>query len=115
MSKSQRVKGAAFEREVCTLLSEALGVAVRRNIGQSRDGGDDITVGRVRIECKRRAKVAAYEWIDQVERACSAGEVGVVVFRADQRRPYAIVPVEQLVTLLRLEAEAGAGVAAYEA
>lgn len=103
--KRAKRRGASFELEIARVLSEALGRDVRRNIGQARDGGDDITVGRVRVECKRRARISAYEWIEQVERACSPGEWGAVVFRADHRAAYAIVPLAQLVTLLRLEGE----------
>lgn len=105
MSRSQRLKGAAFEREIAAALTAALGVPVRRNLGQARDSGDDITFGKVRIECKRRAKVACYEWIDQVQAACNDGERGIVVFRADGRQAHAIVPLADMITLLRLELE----------
>ncbi|MEB3214605.1 MAG: hypothetical protein VKL39_24865, partial [Leptolyngbyaceae bacterium] len=35
MSASQRRKGAAAEREVSAILTDALGVAVKRKLGQS--------------------------------------------------------------------------------
>jgi hypothetical protein len=44
MGASQRRKGAAGENELAKILSDQLGWVVKRNIGQSRDGGDDITV-----------------------------------------------------------------------
>ena len=59
MSAYQRRRGAGFEREISGYLSERLGRVVKRKLGQARDSGDDIQVGRFRIECKRRASIAA--------------------------------------------------------
>ena len=58
MSKHSRDKGATFEREIANDLTADWGTPVKRNIGQARDGGDDITVSPFRIECKRRAGIA---------------------------------------------------------
>jgi hypothetical protein len=44
--KSSRDKGARGEREFAELLSNELGQVVKRKLGQARDGGDDISVGR---------------------------------------------------------------------
>ena len=85
MGAMQRRKGATFEREVAHDLAAALGVKVTRNIGQSRDGGDDITVGPFRVECKRRKRLAVVEgWLAQAEasRDCE-GQMPVVVARQD--------------------------------
>lgn len=66
MSKSQRTKGAAGERELCNILHDRLGVDVHRNLSQTRDGGTDIAMGPFRIEVKRRARIAGvYDWLDQ--------------------------------------------------
>jgi hypothetical protein len=84
MSKSQRTKGAAFEREVCALFSSALGREVKRNIAQSRDGGYDIPVGPLRVECKRRKALGTvYGWLQQAIDATEAPAVPCVVARQD--------------------------------
>lgn len=101
MSKSQRNKGSGYEREVANLLSELLGQVVRRNIGQSRDGGDDITVGKFRIECKRRASIAVYPWMEQAEAACHEGQIPVVVMRGDQKGSLLVLRLEDGVDLIR--------------
>lgn len=90
MGKAQRTKGATFERAVANDLSERLGRVVQRNIGQSRDGGDDITVQPFRIECKARAGIASLAWLEQAEAASRAGEIPVVVMKAD-RKPWAVL------------------------
>lgn len=68
MSKSQRTKGAAFEREICDVFTSALNppTPFKRNIGQARDGGNDIDVGPLLIECKRRKTLGTvYAWLQQ--------------------------------------------------
>ena len=66
MSASQRRKGAAGEREACAALAEEFGTVVRRNLGQARDSGHDISLGRWSIEVKRRKSMPTlYSWIEQ--------------------------------------------------
>jgi len=103
MSKSQRDKGAAFERETCSLLNDELGVDVGRNLGQSRDGGDDITLGKYRIECKRRASIALYEWWEQVNKAAKVGEIPVLAIRADRKERLWVIDDKTMMMFLRGE------------
>lgn len=84
MSKSQRTKGAGFEREIVRALKE-LGHDATRNLDQWRDGGGDISLDRWMIECKRRSKIAVYEWMDQAVKAANPNQVPVVIARADKR------------------------------
>ena len=79
MGRSQRVKGATFERDIAQQLG------AKRNIGQARDGGDDITLGRLRIECKRRKRLGTVQaWLAQATAACDRdGDIPVVVARED--------------------------------
>lgn len=103
MSKMQRTKGASFEREVCAMLSDHLGTIVKRNLAQTRGGateGSDITVGRFSIECKRRASIAVYEWLDQANRD-AAGKTPLVVARADGRRSVVIMDLEAFIPMMR--------------
>jgi len=102
MGASQRTKGAVYEREVANYLSDELGREVKRNIGQARDGGDDITIGKFRLECKRRARIGnIYEWLDQAQAASEVGECPVVVARGDGRRSVAIVDLAIFTQLMR--------------
>lgn len=94
MGKAQRTKGATFEREIANDLSDRWGRVVKRNIGQSRDGGDDITAAPFRIECKRRKGIAVYEWMDQVCRASDEDDIPVVIMRADSRKPLVLMTYE---------------------
>ena len=75
VSKSQRNKGAAFEREVCATFSAMLGREVKRHLGQARDSGEDIDLGWAMVECKRRKTLKVlYSWFTQV-RAAVNGKV----------------------------------------
>lgn len=67
MSKWQRTKGAAGEREFFARLSTLLGLVdpLKRTLGQARDGGHDGDCGPLRIEVKRRNKIACLRWMDQ--------------------------------------------------
>ena len=104
MSKSQRIKGQAGEREVVHIIRDTLGIECHRNLDQTRDGGADIHLPPFRIEVKRRARIAnVYEWMQQAENACSIGEKPVVAFRADGRGWLALVPLEHFLSLIREE------------
>lgn len=69
MGKAQRTKGATYEREVASAFTEALGLfdaPIARNIGQARDGGNDLDVGPLVVECKRRKSLLTFQkWLAQ--------------------------------------------------
>lgn len=100
MSGYQRRKGAEFEREVATYLSDRLGLIVRRKLGQARDGGDDIQIGQFRIEVKRRHSLAFMAWLEQCIACSKQGEIPVVVARADGKEPVAIMRLADIVPLI---------------
>src|SRR3974390_261082 len=78
----QRDKGANGERELCALLTDWLGFVVKRNLGQARDSGHDITLPGFHIECKRRARLGyLYDWMAQA--ASNADQTPAVAMRAD--------------------------------
>ena len=60
--KSARNKGAAFEREVAKILSDATGVEWKRGLGQTRGGGseradvytEDLVGSLFHVECKNQ-------------------------------------------------------------
>jgi len=100
MSKSQRIKGANYERDIVHDLADYLGVDCARNLEQTRDGGADIVLDRFVIECKRRAGIAVYDWVDQAQAACKEGQTPIVVCRADRRESLAIMKWSDFLTLL---------------
>ena len=101
--KSARDKGARGERELAEMLSNELGTMVKRKLGQARDGGDDIQVGRFRIEVKRRETLAVEQWAKQVEAAAEPGDVPVVAFRRNGEPWRAVVPMAWLIAAMREE------------
>lgn len=110
--RGKRRKGANGENELAAILSDELGVVVKRKLGQARDGGHDIEIGRFLIEVKRQERLAIEAWCKQVEAACTTvskidanGELGdpvpVVVFRRNGEPWRAVVPLDFLVKGIR--------------
>ena len=103
VSRRERDKGAGFEREIATLLSDHLGRCVRRNLAQSRGGkqeGGDLVAGNFSFECKRRASLAFYNWLEQATEDAGPDRVPVVIVRADRKQPVAILALADLMPLL---------------
>ena len=100
MGRSERAKGAAFEREVAGYLSEHLGRVVKRKLEQARDGGDDIQVGKFRMECKRRKRLGFYAWMDQALKACETGDIPIVIARGDGHDAVALIFLDDLTPML---------------
>lgn len=114
MSRMQREKGKAGEREVCGILSDALGARFTRNLGQERDEGNDIDVPRVGggsfvLEVKRHEQLRPYAFMDQVEREVQlrarlrvAGrpDVPIVVMRQNGRQWLGLMWFADLVPLI---------------
>ena len=96
-----RNKGAAGEREFAALLSDQLGQVVKRKLGQARDGGDDIQVGRFRIEVKRRERLQVVEWCEQVEACADAAEVPVLAFRRNGEPWRVVLRLDDFIPMLR--------------
>lgn len=86
---------------MCEALTEALGVPVKRLLGQERDGGVDIKIGPFAIDCKRRKKVAnLYEWIME---ATGMNDTPVVALRADGERWLVVMELKDWIKLAREE------------
>jgi hypothetical protein len=103
VSSYQRRKGAAGELELAALLTEQLGRVVKRNLGQARDSGDDITIERFRIEAKRCQVLKVPAWCRQVEAAAKPGEIPVVAFRRNGEPWRVIVTLDDFLPLMRGE------------
>lgn len=109
--KTSRTKGAVFEREIAARFSTEFEQEQKRNIGQARDGGSDIDVGPLVVECKRRKTLGTvYGWLRQAIAATAAkpahkqlrdwfgketqydlARIPVVVAREDQGEPIVIM------------------------
>lgn len=94
MSAMSRRKGATHEREVVNIL-KASGHPCARNLDQTRDGGGDIPFGDWLIECKRRHKIAIYEWWDQCVAACEENrkewQMGFGVIKDPAKKPMLVI------------------------
>lgn len=86
--RSNRQRGAAKERELFGLLSEALGVPIKRELRQSRDGGaDGEGLPGWAIECKYVASLSRPAWWRQVLRAAAdSGRQPVLFYRVARPR-----------------------------
>jgi len=101
MGKLQRQRGANFEREIVADLAETLGVKTRRNLTQYQVSGEgDLIVGNYVIECKRRRKIAVYEFMEQAEQACSDEQTPIVLMRADGEKTLAMMRWADFMKLL---------------
>lgn len=104
MGAMQRRKGASAERELAALLTDSLGITVKRKLGAARDGGDDIQVARYRIEAKNHARLAIPQWLRQAEASCTEpGDVPIVAFRQVGGQWYVVMAVEDWIPLIREE------------
>lgn len=96
-----RTKGATGERELAQMLSDELGFVVQRKLGQARDGGDDIQVGKYKIEVKRREALRIEDWCRQIEACAGPEDVPVVAFRRNGQPWRAVVPMAWLIKRIR--------------
>lgn len=83
-----RRKGAAAEREALKLLGEELGVALVRNIQQTRDGGADcICIPGFAIEVKRHERLSRPTWWRQAcEQAARVGGEPLLLYRRSREQ-----------------------------
>ena len=100
-----RNKGAAGERELSKILTDELGFEVKRKLGQARDGGDDIQVGKYRIEVKRREALRLDDWCQQIEACCDPREVPVVAYRRNGQPWRVVLPLNWFVKAMREDLE----------
>lgn len=104
MGRLQRNRGATTEREIATYLTEQLGTAVKRKLGQARDSGEDISIPPFRIEVKRRRGFAGLSFLKQAETGAEPGELPVVIIRVDgDLRPMVLMRLDHFVPMMREE------------
>ena len=99
--RGKRNKGAAGERELAGILKDHLGFEVKRNLGQARDGADDITIQKFRIEVKRQERLQVDVWSKQVEDCSNAGEVPVLIYRRNGQPWRVCLKLDDFIPMLR--------------
>ncbi len=102
MARSSRDKGARGEREVAEIFRGA-GFDCDRvpNSGGLRLRGDLYGDLPVHVEVKRQNTARPWQWLAQAEAEAPPATVPVVAFRRDRSEWYAMLPLEELVRLLR--------------
>lgn len=84
--RSSRRRGAQGERELAGLLSDELGLSIKRMLGQERDGGADLHIGPLRIQVKRCERIELGKWWRQT--LDDAGDdIPILAYRAS-RKPW---------------------------
>jgi Holliday junction resolvase len=113
MSRMQRTKGSAGERELARLIDEHLGVRLVRNLEQSRRGGHDLTLAdaedpnpvarvlaRYAVEVKRYATASPalirQWWSQAVEQALRASLTPCLAYREDRQDWRVVLPLCEL-------------------
>lgn len=86
MSAMSRTKGAAFERTVANLLTEATGSRWRRRVRQhdadSDVVADDPAMAHLVVECKHADRLCLPDWWRQAQAQCQRpGQIPVLVYR----------------------------------
>ena len=99
--RGKRNKGAAGERELAALLSDHLGFVVKRNLGQARDGADDITIEHFRLEVKRQERLQIDAWSAQVEACALPGQIPVVAYRRNGQPWRVCLLLEHFIPMMR--------------
>lgn len=92
-------KGQRGERELCSLLSEKLGIDLAWNLGQSRSGGADIELPGYAIEVKRGERLLS-KWIDQAIRQAGNDRIPVLAWRQNGK-PWRVLILTDLDGLAR--------------
>lgn len=101
MGAKSRTKGAAAERELAHLLADHLGVALKRKLEQTRDGGYDLEgLPGIALECKRYAKAGSSEkrtwWLQTIKQARASKSIPVLAYRLDRAEWTFVVQLSDL-------------------
>jgi Holliday junction resolvase len=99
--RGKRNKGAAGERELAGILKDHLGFEVKRNLGQARDGADDITIQKFRIEVKRQERLQVDKWSEQVESCSKSGEIPILAYRRNGQPWRVCLKLDDFIPMLR--------------
>lgn len=106
--RGARAKGAAFERACAKKIDAALGTSSRRNLqpqGGSAVGSDLVVTKRGKrlpfsIECKHGIKPNPRSAFEQCTRDAQAGDYAIAVIKDDQKRPFCVLSLDDLLELI---------------
>lgn len=93
-------------RRVCEMIREALGVKVVPNVMKARENvtGADIKLNPYSIDVQRKARIGAiYEWLERAANNCTPSERPLVLCKADGKEWVAVLPMTELLRLIREE------------
>ncbi|WP_259341659.1 putative PDDEXK endonuclease [Bordetella avium] len=95
MSKLSRTKGAAYERKVALMLSEATGMTWRRRV-RNHDGDsdvvcDDAALAHISIECKHADRLCLPAWWRQAQDQAGERGIPVLIYRQTGARGDTVV------------------------
>ncbi len=97
-----RDKGNRGENELCQILSDHLGITVKRRLGAARDGGYDIPLPPYSIECKRQERLNIPAWWRQtVENA--GDQKPLLAFRQNRDEWLVLMRLTDWIALAREE------------
>ncbi len=107
MSKLSRTKGHSFERHTAIQFRLVFPEARRQLEYHVKDanGVDLQGTGKYKIQCKRFKKYASISCINEVK--CQTNHVPVLVTRGDNCKAMAVIPLTELIRLLKIEADVG--------
>lgn len=108
MGRMSREKGAAAERELVAILRGHGWTRAHRNHQSGGQGGGDIARGPegVHLEVKRQERLNIPAWLRQAHDEAGEHELPIVVFRQSHGRWHAVLPLDELLALLRLRESA---------
>ncbi len=86
MGAMQRSKGARAENQFAAMLSDDLGIPIKRTLGQARDGGADIMLGIFAVQIKHAARASIKSWWQQtVTDAHKANKIPVLAYKINRQ------------------------------
>ncbi len=104
MSKSQRTKGAAWERAVRDFFIEAMpGATVRRGLGQARSGGEvaDVDCPVFWVECKVGKMPNPRAALEQAKEAAAPGRIPIAVVKDDRHEPFVCLALDDFLDFVK--------------
>lgn len=115
MGKAERVKGVSFEREVVRLMKKIFPNAIRNlefQVVNALAGVDLLNTGRYRIQCKRGKNYVGVTRINEVKICPIEGGCPILVTKADNKPILAVLPFDELITLIKFKERHGPGIEA---
>lgn len=87
---NSRTKGASAERELFKIIGDMLGIKVKRNLEQTRDGGADTIVGEWALEVKRQEILHIDDWWEQTTRQATIAYKQPMLIYRKSRQPWRV-------------------------